>query len=120
MSSGLPSDVIANHSVEDGEELAHHSGERELFGFSGGEQALIEALENGVAAAGNQSSHVEGTAHLGSSAPSRALAAHFFAIAVERGNADQSRDLLAVKPSELGQIGDQRARNDVADPGHRA
>src|SRR4051812_7359171 len=107
MSSALPSDVIANHCIEDGEELAHHCGERELFHLSGGDQALIESLENGVVAAGHECGHVEGAAHLGSSAPSGALAAHFSAVAIERSDADEGSDLLAVKTSELGQIGDQ-------------
>src|SRR3954471_22057205 len=51
MSSALPSDVVADDGVEDGDELAHHRGEREFFRLSCAEQALIEGLENRVMAA---------------------------------------------------------------------
>src|SRR4051794_18789259 len=48
LSSALPSGVVADHGVEDGEELAHHGREGELFGFSGGGQPLVERLEGGI------------------------------------------------------------------------
>src|SRR3954468_12288108 len=65
LSSALPSGVVADHGVEDGEELAHHGREGELFGFSGGGQPLVERLEKGIVAAGDKGGHVEDTACLG-------------------------------------------------------
>src|SRR5947209_12483984 len=109
LSSALPSGVVADHGVEDGEELAHHGREGELFSFSGGGQPLVERLKKGIVAAGDEGGHVEGTAHLGPAAPGRALATHFSAVAVEGSDADQGSDLLAIETSELGQIGNQRA-----------
>ena len=46
------------------EEFAHDGDQGDFVGFTGGAQALVSGLEDGVAAGGGESGHVQGDAHL--------------------------------------------------------
>ena len=41
----LPWRAVAEHGVEDDQELAHSGGERELLGFATGAQAFVEGAD---------------------------------------------------------------------------
>lgn len=58
-SSVLPWVSIPDHGIEDGKEFSHPRGQRELLGFSDGEQAAVEAGDDGIEARGDQGSDVE-------------------------------------------------------------
>ena len=64
LSSGEPWLLLADDSVEDGEELSGDGDDCDQLWFSGVEEALMEALERGIVAGGDQSAHEEGGAHL--------------------------------------------------------
>ena len=55
----LPGALIAEHGVEDGEQLSHNGCERKFLGFAGSEEAPVKGLEYRVVAAANQGGHVE-------------------------------------------------------------
>ena len=74
------------------EEFAHDGGEGDFMGFTGGAQALVDGLEDGVTARGAQGCHVEGEAHFAASAADGAGAAIGPAVAIEGGEAGQGGD----------------------------
>jgi len=45
--------------VGEEDEFAHEDGEGGFFGFTGGEEAVIERFENGVVAGGDEGGHVK-------------------------------------------------------------
>src|SRR6185312_1595086 len=96
VSSGLPRFSIPEHGVEDGKKLSHASGERELLRLSCGEEAAIEACDDGVVPAGDESGHVQSGADGFAPTPDGASAAQGAAVAIERGDADEGGDLLAI------------------------
>src|SRR5262249_3210324 len=51
-SSGLPLFFISDHGVENGQYLAGDRNERNHFGLTAGEQALVELTQHWVAAGG--------------------------------------------------------------------
>jgi hypothetical protein len=66
--------LLADDSVEDGEELSGDGDDGDQPWFSCVEEALMEAPERGVVAGGDQSVHVEGGAHLRPAAADEAFA----------------------------------------------
>ena len=94
--------AVPEDGVEDDQELAHGGGERELLGFAGGDQALVEGPEPGIVADRDQGCHVEHGAHRRPATPDRAPALHPAAVAGERRDPDERRDRSAVELAELG------------------
>jgi hypothetical protein len=58
--AGVPGGAVAQHGVEDHQELAHGGSERELVGFAGGAQTLVESADHRVVAAGEKVSGRKG------------------------------------------------------------
>ena len=54
---GVPGGGIADHRVEDGEELSHASDEGDLRWLTGDNQALMEGAKAGVGAARGERGH---------------------------------------------------------------
>jgi hypothetical protein len=106
-----------DEEVKEGEELAHASDECDHFGFSLLEEVEVEGADFGIMLGGDEGGHVEGFAERASSAAGHAFAAELSAVAVERSNAHESRDLLAVEFAEFGEIGDDGAGGDSSDSG---
>src|SRR3954470_23763114 len=69
LSGGLPGDPLAQHRVEDEQELVHGGGESDLLRFSGGEQPLVEGPEDGIVPHGYQGAHIQGGSYAGAAAP---------------------------------------------------
>jgi len=65
------------------EEFAHDGDEGNFVGLTGGAQALVNGLEDGVAARGGEGRHVEGQAHVAATSANGAGAAIGAAVAVE-------------------------------------
>src|SRR3990170_869579 len=100
-SSVLPWSTVSEDGVEDGEELTHDGGEGELLGFAGGEQASVEAGQDGVVMGSDEGGHVEHGADLGPAAPGCARAAPGAAVTVYGGDTDQGGDLFVVELAEF-------------------
>src|SRR5882672_4640052 len=102
--SGLgmcPGPLIAQHGVEDGEQLAHGGDEGEAGGFAGVAQTAVEGLERRVVLDGDQASHVERRPDLDAAPLDLSPAAVSAAVPVHRGDAGEGGDLVAVDPTEL-------------------
>jgi hypothetical protein len=65
------------------EKLAHDGDEGDLVGFAFGDEALINGLEEGIAAGGGERRHVKGGAHAQAPAAAAAPAAKGATVAVE-------------------------------------
>src|SRR6266849_9590875 len=89
MALRTPRGAMFEHGIEDGEQLAHGRGERELGGFAGAAQAQVKSFKRGVAAHRGEGGHVECGPHLGAATPHRARSAHGAAVAVEWSDPDQ-------------------------------
>ena len=101
---GIPHGAVATEGVADHQELAHAGDEGHLGRLAGGDEALIEGLEVGVAAGGRQGGHVERGAHLGAPAPAAAAPAPGAAVAIEGRDPDQGGDLLAGTGPQFGAL----------------
>ena len=106
-----------NHRIKNREQLAHASDQRDLEKFAVSSQPFIEVSDHAVASGSDQRSHVQRTTHWSSAAPNRAPTFEGTAVAGERSQAGQSRDLFAIESSELGQLSDQLAASDRANAG---
>ena len=78
---------MLEHRVEYDEQLAHASCEGQLLRLTSGQQPLVEVPDDRVVAAGDQRSHVQGSADPGASAPDGAF----------YGNIDHSGDTDRVR-----------------------
>ncbi len=113
-----PNSAIPHQGVEDREQLPHARHQRYLLRLAGGEQPLVELLDGGVVAGGDQGTHVEGDSNRGSAAPHLALTTPLAGIPVEGGDSHQSREALVGELAQFGQFGEQRPRQDRADTGN--
>src|SRR6266404_1002066 len=113
-----PGFAVAQHGVEDGQQLAHGGDESETGRFAGVAQTAVEGLERRVVLDGDQASHVERRPDLDTAALDPAPAAVSAAVPVHGSYTSENGDLVAIDPAELRQFGDQRAGDDVADAGH--
>ncbi len=96
------------HRVEDDKQLSHASGEHNFGGLPSGSEPVGEGANDGVAAAGGQGRHVQDLPYRGSATHDATFASVRSAIVVERSDADQGADGLAIEPSQLGQLGNER------------
>src|SRR6266404_3737569 len=90
-----PGFAVAQHGVENGEQLAHGGDEGEAGRFAGVAQMAIEGLEHRVVLDGDQAGHVERRPNLDPTSLDLALAAVSAAVAVHWGDAGEGRDLVA-------------------------
>ena len=99
--------LASKHSVEDDEKFTHASGERLLCRFASRAQALVEFLQNGIAANCDYGTHVQYRANPTATAGNHTLALPGSAFAIERRNSNERGDLTAVEFAEFGQSGQQ-------------
>ena len=69
--------------ISQDDEFSHEDGEGEFFGLTGGDESLVEMLENGVMSGGYESGHVEDSSDVGSATGDVSLAAELSAVVVE-------------------------------------
>ena len=99
--------AIADHGVEEGQELSHAGGECDLAAFAGGFESLIEGSDDGVASCGGEGGHVECGADVGASASDGACALESAGVSVEGRDADQCADLSSVGGAQFVERGDE-------------
>jgi hypothetical protein len=112
-----PSRAIAHQGVEDYEQLPHARHQSHLLGLAASEQPLVEVLDVGVVSSSDEGAHVEGGPHRGPAAPRLPLAASLPRVAVEGSDPHQGAQALVGDGPQLGQLGQERARQDWADAG---
>ena len=109
--------VMFKEAIHEDDEFTHAGGQCDQRFFSGGEQALVESLENAVMAHGTQSGHVEGATDGAPSATDRTDCVVLATIPVIRGDASQGGSRLMIERSQLGHFRQNRGGNDRADSG---
>lgn len=87
--------------------------------LAGGNQSLVEGLDDGVTAAGGECGHVQHAADVEGPALDVSLALAGAGVACHRGDAHQGGDLAPVEPPERGQFGDQRGAGHGTDAAGR-
>src|SRR5574343_564692 len=103
----LPRSVRFDHCVENRENFAHASHQRNLGRLARCTQPLVERLDGRVKAHCAESCHVQRGPYIGPASPHRALAAHLAAVVVQGCHPYQFADLASVELSQLGQCGHQ-------------
>src|SRR4030088_2579534 len=116
LSSGLPFPFISEHGVEGCEELAGDGDEGDHFRLTGGKQASVEGSQAWVVATGNESGNVESPPCGPPSATDLALALPVARLTGEGRDTDQACDLAAGELAKLGHLGQEGARQRIADP----
>src|SRR5688500_14250404 len=96
--------LVAQHGVEDGEELAHAGGESDFLQFASLQHLLVLSLDHRVVACGNEGRHIENTAYIAAPTFSLAVASFLPTIEVHRSHTNKCCDLLAVHLAQFGQI----------------
>src|SRR5262245_35716420 len=95
----------------------HTCYQSDLALFARTEQSCVEFADDRITSSGNPSSHVQSCAHASSAAPDGTTAFESAAVAVERRNADQSRDLFTVEFPQFRQLSEKHATGNLADTG---
>ena len=116
---GLPGDVVAQHSVEGCDHLAHDGDDDDFGLFVGGGETMVKDFESRIVSASAQSRHVE---HVTDWQPTTVDAAMSFeptTVEVIRGETDEGGDLLAAHVAELRQQCDEGEGERGADALHR-
>src|SRR5437762_14050383 len=103
-----PVTIVANQAVEQSQQLAHARGDGDLERFAGSPKTLVECLDERIAAAGGKCSHVQRAANRSAAAADGPFAAKRAGVAVERRQADEGGDLLAIELAQFRQLGDER------------
>lgn len=106
------------HRLENRQQFAHRSHERDLRRFAGDAQALVERPDDWISSRGHQGRHVQGRADGCSPAPDRSVPVQPPAVAIEGGHAHQGRNLLAIQQAQLRQFGQHRAAHHRPNAGY--
>lgn len=101
--------LVADHRVEDHEQLPHAGGQHDFERLASPLQAVGEPADDRVAAAGRQGRHVRHASHRGAAAPDGAFALEPAAVMVVGRQAHQRADLLPVELSEFGKFGQEKS-----------
>ncbi len=110
-----PISTIPHQSVEDRKQLPHARHQRNLLGLARAQEPLVELLDGGIVAGGDQSAHVQDCPHRSPSSPRLALAAPLAGVAVEGGDSHQGAQALVRDGSKLWQFGQEGSREDSPD-----
>ncbi|MGW9796979.1 hypothetical protein ACUW9M_005287, partial [Serratia sp. 121840015-2] len=98
----IPPLVFSEHSVNDGQKLAHTGNQRHFFGLACGNQADIKRLDNGVMAGCNKRGHIQRCAYSRSPTEYGSSPAHCPRVPIYRGYTDKRTDCTAREITKLG------------------
>ncbi len=116
----VPLPTVADHGVEDDEQLPHASDVGDLGRLPSVAKSTIEDPDDRVPFRGAQAAHEEGRSHRGAAAPDHALASEETAVPSEWGDSDERSDLLVGESTELGEFSDEGTREVRTDAGYVA
>src|SRR5215203_4116665 len=93
--SDIPGGIVADHGVQSGNDLPHHSDDGDLRFLSSGCKAFVEGFERRIVAAGSQGRHVEHSPDRCAPAPDAAHPFHLAAVEIIGRDPDDGGDLLS-------------------------
>src|SRR5262245_10435621 len=111
----MPSLLIPDHCIQDGQELAHTSCNGNFFEFALRQQALIELFDNRVKSDSCERAHIEHTTHGGSSARDVTFATMLTTVVANWSDSDQQSDLSPIESPQFRQLSEQGHRKHRAD-----
>ena len=114
-----PIGVVVNDDIENGKQFSHAGGDGNLEGFSGVEESLVHGFDWGIESGRIERSHIEGTAHISTSAPGSPSSSVCAAISVKRSEASQGSNLPSVEASQFGEFSDQNTAGVRSDAWNR-
>jgi hypothetical protein len=88
--------------------------------LAGRDETKVEGANDSVASGGDERAHVELQRGPARGLPDDSHASEGAAVTVERSHPDERRDLLAIQPSEFGEVGEERAADNGTDAGDGA
>src|SRR5208282_1374021 len=106
---GRPKAIFFDEVISKDDELSHDGGQGEFFDLSGGNEALVEALEMRIEARGRKGCHIDASTHGVASATDAARAVALTAVAGNGGEPREHSGLLGFETAELGHVGDRPA-----------
>src|ERR1043166_3849339 len=106
-----------DHCVENRQQFAHATDQRDLRSLTGIAQPLVKGSDDAVTSACNQGCHVQRCAYGGSAAPDCPTTSKISAVAIDRSDADQCCDLLSVELSKSRELRYESTTNHRTNPG---
>jgi hypothetical protein len=100
--------TISDHGIEGNQQLSHARGQGQLLFLALAEKPLIEGADDVVMTRGDECGHIEGFAHLGTTAPDFPRAPECAAVTTEGGDADEDSHLAAVESAGFREFGEER------------
>ena len=119
-SSDLPRPVVSEHGIQDGEELPHGGGDRDLVGTARGDEAAKERPDHGVVPDRRDRGHVQAASDVRTTADNHPPATEGAAISGHRRQPGEGGNAPAIQVAKFRRIGDQRARRDGPHAGNGA
>src|SRR5262245_60842146 len=119
MSSELPRPAIAEDGLEQRDQLAQGSRDRDVGRMTTGAEPLIERPNPGMAPDRADRRHVQYTSDIGPAAADGAPTTQGAAVAIDRGDAAQRGDWATRPPPELRQVRQESKGRDGANAGDR-
>src|ERR1700747_642307 len=98
---GLPDDVVAQHSVEGCDHLAHDGDDDDFGLFVGGGETMVKDFESRIVSASAQSCHVEHVTDWQPTTVDAAMSFESATVEVIRGETDECRGLLTAHLADL-------------------
>src|SRR6266404_9723114 len=117
MSSGLPGGTVADHRIEDCQQLTCESDERDLCWFSGATKALVHVFEHWIESGSVHRSEIEHRTKRSAAEADPALPDLLSAVARKGRNTDERGDLTPRQRAELREIDQKSACETGADGG---
>ena len=88
---------MANHEVDNSEQLTHAGSDSNFEWLLPGTEALIECFDNWIATTSSQRRHIKHPAYVCTAAEDVTIAALLATVAIKRSDAHQLADLLSIK-----------------------
>src|SRR5262249_30126234 len=95
LSSALPWPIVSENGIEDGQELSSDGDESGHLGFSGGNEAVEEGLQDRIVPFGDHGTHEQDGAHGCATAADEASATPLAGLACGTSKAPDPRKLVA-------------------------
>ncbi len=102
-----PTFSIADHIIEDRQQLPHGSNQRHHFWFPFGNQSSVKPLDRCVVSGRRERRHVQHSPHVTSATNDRSLALMSTRLMNQWSDANQFGDLSARELAQLGKLTDQ-------------
>ncbi len=103
----IPSFVLSEHRIQDGQQFAHTGDQRHLFGFSCRNQPRVKRFYHWIESGCDECGHVQRGSHSRPATKDGSSASHGTSILVYRRNAHERADFSSRKPTQFWNLSQQ-------------